>query len=83
VVYFIAAGDTAVKIGTTTNLQRRMVDLGTSSHVPLQVLAYVPGGPVLEAFFHSKLRKHRTRGEWFARTEEINALIEELAALSK
>lgn len=48
-----------LKIGTTTNLARRMKELGTA---PLLTL---PGGKQLEAQLHYRFRAQRLAGEWF------------------
>jgi hypothetical protein len=66
-VYFIGNGS-AVKVGYTSDLQRRMMTLATASSVPLKLIGVVPGNRKLEALLHAQLDKDRLHGEWF-RTE--------------
>ena len=83
-VYFVGQkGGDFIKIGWTGNLRQRLIALSTSSAKPLQLLAYTPGGPVLEKHFHAAFATSRAEGEWFARTPELEALIAELATLLK
>jgi len=83
VVYFIAANETLVKIGTTANLRARLSALQTSSIHTLRLLATIPGGPTLEKLLHKQFRHARVRGEWFERTPELEELLQELASLPK
>ena len=82
-VYFIGSGGRAVKIGTTINLSKRLSALSTSSPMELELLAYMPGGPVLEAALHKMFAMSRMRGEWFSINPQPQALIDELAHLLK
>lgn len=79
VVYFVGNETGSVKIGWTTDLRRRMAQLRTGTPGALQVLAWTPGGEVLERHFHSAFKHARLAREWFRRTPEIDALIAELA----
>lgn len=81
VVYFLAAGETAVKIGTTINLRSRLSGLRTSTIQELRIVAFVAGGPVLERAFHRLFATTRLRGEWFARSPLLDKLIDELSNL--
>jgi hypothetical protein len=66
-VYFVQAGDDGpVKIGFSTDTQRRLKELQTASPAPLKLLAQVIGTPAIEAFVHKVLRKKHVRGEWYA-----------------
>ncbi|MGW4808738.1 GIY-YIG nuclease family protein [Kitasatospora sp. NPDC004272] len=65
-VYLVtgAAGG-PVKIGCTTDLQRRLAALQCGSPFKLQLLATFTGGQELEAALHRLLASHRLEGEWF------------------
>ena len=67
VVYFIGAGDPVVlvKIGTTTNITRRLAQIRRGWSVPVHVLETVEGGYEREAEFHERFRSARVAGEWF------------------
>lgn len=79
VVYFIGMGD-LIKIGTTTNLQRRVMGLSlTMGHV----LATEPGGYALEEKLHEKFTALREHGEWFRAEPELLAYVEEVKARPK
>ncbi|MCC9312352.1 GIY-YIG nuclease family protein [Kitasatospora sp. RB6PN24] len=65
-VYVIAgAASGPVKIGCTTDLQRRLATLQCGSPIKLQLLATFAGGRELEAALHRLLATHRLEGEWF------------------
>lgn len=77
VVYFIGMeGDhSAVKIGFAAEIESRLSSLQTSSHHKLTVLATIKGTAKLEKALHRKFAADRIRGEWFYRTEAIEAFI--------
>lgn len=64
-VYFIQAGVGDIKIGTATDVKRRLAALQTSHSMPLKVLAATLGGRDVEAAYHAKYAAHRLKGEWF------------------
>jgi hypothetical protein len=65
-VYFIAAVDAGkIKIGKTTNIQKRMATLTTMSPVPLQLVHSVQYDNNLERRIHEHLKEYRAHGEWF------------------
>lgn len=65
-VYVIGSPSSAlVKIGRSTNLERRLADLQRMSPVPLKVLCTYDGGSELEAALHRYFKDRRTHGEWF------------------
>ncbi|MDH6224330.1 GIY-YIG nuclease family protein [Streptomyces sp. MJP52] len=67
VVYVIGTpGSNTVKIGRTTNLQRRLADIQRMSPVPLVALWTHPGGHELETRLHHHFAELRSHGEWFA-----------------
>ncbi|QPJ96943.1 GIY-YIG nuclease family protein [Streptomyces clavuligerus] len=65
-VYLIGApGGGLVKVGTTTQLARRLRALQLSSPVPLAILWSAPGGRSMEAALHLRFAQLRQHGEWF------------------
>lgn len=72
VVYYVRVGN-RVKIGTTTNLRRRLAILA-----PEEVLATEPGNTAQERSRHVQFRALRTVGEWFRYEEPLVSHIEKL-----
>lgn len=77
-VYFIQAGEpdaqgfAHVKIGFTTDVEKRLRQLQTASPAPLKVVARVIGTRAIEAFFHRMFAHRRVGGEWFRlRSDDI------------
>ncbi|MEU0783494.1 GIY-YIG nuclease family protein [Streptomyces sp. NPDC006173] len=76
VVYVLGAlGSFTVKIGRTTNLQKRVAEIQRMSPVPLAALWSCPGGHRLETNLHRHFKAARTHGEWFAFDTDPVALI--------
>ncbi len=75
-IYFISGGG-LIKIGVTTNLPNRVVELQIGSPVLLTVLATIPGDAATEHKLHTKFSKHRNHGEWFNASPEIYQYIKE------
>lgn len=69
VVYFIRFRD-AVKVGTTTDLSKRMNELPWE-----EIIGIAPGGIHAEVQHHRNLRPYRIHGEWFELTDEVDAYI--------
>ncbi|CAK7279212.1 GIY-YIG nuclease family protein [Streptomyces misionensis] len=66
VVYVVGAeGLDAVKIGTTTDVGKRLSSLQTGLPLSLSVLWTCEGGRNLERALHEEFRAYRQRGEWF------------------
>jgi hypothetical protein len=74
-VYFVEAGD-FIKIGFTTDWQRRIPTIQISSASPLRLLTLVQGDHDLEAALHNKFSHLRQRGEWFRKAPELISFIE-------
>lgn len=77
-VYFITTkgrDDQPVKIGMTSDLDRRLSGLQTSHHEGLEIVAAIAGGRETEQYLHESLADSHIRGEWFERTPEVNAAI--------
>jgi hypothetical protein len=81
-IYFAqeAGADGAVKIGYVHNpmrLETRVKSLQTGNYRPLTVVAeLVHGAYETEKKLHRHFAEARLRGEWFAPTRELNALID-------
>ena len=76
VVYVMSAGDPEfVKIGFSTNLERRLRSLRTASHVEPIVHVAIPGTMSLERDLHSRFASSHQNREWFRLTDEIAAFI--------
>lgn len=76
-VYFIKA-DGAIKIGFSIHPKRRVLDLQTSHHVELELLAWVSTSILTERQAHEKFDHLKIRGEWFRAEPD---LIEFIAGL--
>jgi hypothetical protein len=81
-VYFIRAADGMVKIGTSTNVLKRVKDLASQSPVPLELVAVVPGNTTDEAALHDRFNDARDHGEWFRPVPELLEFIDAAVMLS-
>lgn len=72
VVYFAQREDGAIKIGTTSDLDARLVRLN-SEHGPVQLLGTVQGSHWLERQVHRQFASARIEGEWFKATDQLLA----------
>lgn len=64
-IYFIQAGENAVKIGWTESMERRFGKLQTANYEKLKIQYLFEGDRVLEKELLNLARKYRIRGEWF------------------
>lgn len=64
-VYFIAAGEDAVKIGWALIPERRLTALQIGNNVALRFLGSVPGSRADERAMHRRLSAFHVRGEWY------------------
>lgn len=71
-IYFIEC-DGYVKIGYTTQLNRRVKSFATSNPHPVKLLASAPGNVEDEQELHKRFRELHHRGEWFRKTPELLA----------
>ena len=80
-VYIIGADDGGpVKIGFTSREPAdRLVQIRNGSPRDLRVLAAAEGSLDDERALHRVLGEHRIRGEWFERSDEVEAAISDLA----
>lgn len=77
IVYFIAADSVGmVKIGMTSNLEQRLIDLRVACPVSLRVVYHRPGGRWMESDYHKKFAAYRSHGEWFRFEGELRSFIE-------
>lgn len=74
-VYFLSAAG-LVKIGFTTNFEKRFAALQGGSPLPLSILGVVPGTPAREKEFHWLFADLRRHGEWFNLTDKLSRFIE-------
>ncbi len=80
-VYFIQAGiGGPIKIGVARNPSSRLAELRTGSHLPLRLVAAVPGAYDLEAELHADFAAHRTHVEWFQADE---TLLQRIASIER
>lgn len=79
VVYFVEAKRLGVvKIGRTTEMERRLSRLQVASPVELELLLTIPGGRTEEKALHEKHAGDRVRGEWFRISPAVRATIDAL-----
>lgn len=77
VVYFIVfAGNAYVKIGYTSNPQKRLDTIATSAPGSVRLYYVTPGGRDLEAKLHQQFAEDRLNREWFAFSKAIRAWID-------
>jgi hypothetical protein len=82
-VYFIQSERGGpIKIGYTTNLERRIMALQTAQPYPLKLLLVIHGGVEEENKLHKKFNSLRLCGEWFSPDEKLLQYIEKLKAKS-
>lgn len=76
-VYFIEEDEwSAVKIGfSAKNCPLRLINLQIGNPRKLRIARTFRGTLILEQLTHRLLVKHRLTGEWFARCDEVTALL--------
>lgn len=80
VVYFVTADDPCmVKIGFTSNIERRIKSLQTANHGKVRVVGCVPGTKSDETIFHRRFHRYRRRGEWFSVAGDLEKFLKNLA----
>jgi hypothetical protein len=60
-----------IKIGITSNVQRRLIQAQTFNYQPITLLGYVLGTQSLETALLNRFSAYRIRGEWFAFNDEL------------
>lgn len=77
-IYFIQR-DGHVKIGRTTNVEKRLRALQTANSSPLRLLATVLESTVGERTIHQRFLHLRLSGEWFQLEPDLLAFIQSCA----
>jgi len=75
-VYCVLSADGKLKIGTSSNVEKRFDTLQTSASVKLTLLLTLPGGTELETTLHRRFAHLRESGEWFTYADEIRYFVE-------
>ena len=71
-IYFIQEGRQGnIKIGISSNPERRLRGLQTGNPSDLNLLFHMPGDRFLEQCLHEKFRYHHISGEWFKPSADI------------
>ncbi len=84
VVYLVGCKENqSMKIGTTSEISKRLIALQVSSPFQLEVLATVKGGQELERLLHQEFQSCRLRSEWFSWSEEILAKFQQINEVQK
>ena len=79
-IYAFQIGDDGpIKIGFTTNVEKRKKGIETSTPYDLSILLNIPGTKTNECWTHSRLRPHRLRGEWFYNCEEVLRFLDRMS----
>jgi len=65
-IYFIQAGEGAVKIGFAKDVKKRFRELQTGNHETLKLLKEIAGEEELEQEIHLLVNRYHVRGEWYA-----------------
>jgi hypothetical protein len=81
-LYFVQDAGGPVKIGIAANPWNRFKNLQVANPRRLTLLAVVPATADLERLLHSILRPDRIRGEWFASTPRVLAVVEEFIGVA-
>lgn len=80
-VYCVQANEGGpIKIGFSTDVDRRLFALNGSSPQPLRLLAHACSFDFVEKALHKRLAAHRLRCEWFADVPEVRAVADRLPA---
>lgn len=71
-IYFIQQGPGGpIKIGSASNIRKRMKSLQTGSPVALVFLGHIDGTASTEHEIHRLLRRYSLMGEWFRPDQEV------------
>ena len=69
-----AVGTGLVKVGMTTDIERRFTQLIGENAVELKLVGVMEGNSADERAAHDLLKAHRVHGEWFKDCEEVRKL---------
>jgi hypothetical protein len=81
-VYFARRGE-VVKVGHSTQPEKRLRLLETQSGLALDEVVLTLGGRALEQRYHRRFADHRDKGEWFTMCPEIRDEMDRLIAESE
>ena len=81
-MYVVGRGE-FVKIGRSQNPAQRISSLQTANPMRLETLLIVPEYVVTEQEAHRRWSSQREKGEWFSRTPELVAWLDEVAARAR
>ncbi|MEX0611216.1 MAG: GIY-YIG nuclease family protein, partial [Pirellulales bacterium] len=77
-VYFIEAiGRNEIKIGTSSEPEKRLLELQTGNGSQLELLGMMGGNRTVECEIHDRFQQYRVRqaGEWFYGADEVREFI--------
>jgi hypothetical protein len=78
-VYFIQnESNQEIKIGVTSNIEKRMNDISRVIKAPVKLLKLIKGNEVTEKELHNKFSQYRIHGEWFAPSKELIKYIDQI-----
>lgn len=73
-VYFVRSSS-LVKIGFSTNVLNRIIDLQVGNPIDATLVAAIPGSEDTEKYFHHMFKHHREKGEWFRVEGELEQFL--------
>jgi hypothetical protein len=79
-VYLIQCGD-RVKIGFASNFPERMRVLRTACPYPVEIIATIDGGRILEQALHIIFKEQRRHGEWFEVAGRLAKVIQNIRSI--
>jgi hypothetical protein len=82
-VLYFARVDDRIKIGWTSDVERRMREIFKLTKCRPALLGTVPGDKPDELALHSRFAAHRIVGEWFAANDEILSYVEAVCSGSR
>jgi hypothetical protein len=74
-VYFARDSDGRIKIGVTTDVERRLGELQRAIKGPVELLGVIDGDRGTEAALHALLASDRLEGEWFKPSDAVISAI--------
>lgn len=75
-IYFARSQATGlIKIGSTANVRRRLIELKCEGGAAVELLAHTKGSMRLERELHRVLAADRRHGEWFAESHFVTEMI--------
>mgnify|MGYP003392978672 CR=1 FL=1 len=82
VVYFLAdSASNKIKIGFSSNIEKRLSSLQTGNSSRLRLVGTIPGTKKTERQWHTQWAANRVNGEWFKKTDDLSTAIK--AAISR